>query len=125
MSDSTQDVPGTLSDDDVVDVVDAHPSSRRGALQLLGLTTLGAALSAFFGIESEAEAQRRCSDSDPNDRPGWGRCRFRRRRTGITDSDPNDGAGNGRGGRRIRVRRRRRCTDNDPNDGVGRGIRCY
>ncbi len=113
----------TLTDDDIVE---APESSRRGALQLMGVAALGAAVAAFFGGERTAEAQRRCTDSDPNDRVGWGRCRFRR--TGITDRDPSDGVGNGRGGYRaapVYRRRRRGCTDNDPNDGVGRGIRCY
>lgn len=96
----------------VEDISIERAVSRRSALGLIGAGAVGAAVTVVgvAGSVSHAEAQSSgCSDSDPRDAAGNGRCC-----RGITDSDPSDGVGCGR----------HTCSDSDPSDPAGRGHRC-
>lgn len=104
----------SLSEDSIV----SAPRNRRSVLQL-GLGAATAAATLAIGSVEEAEAQN-CTDSDAGygaDRAGFGR--WCQRGTGITDSDPNDRAGFGRGRRPGYTG----INDGDPTDpsGYGRG----
>lgn len=81
---------------------------RRSALGLLGAGAAFAAVATVGLSASTAEAQG-CSDRDPSDPAGRGRCC-----RGITDSDPSDGVGCGR----------RACSDHDAGDPGGLGRHC-
>ena len=109
----------TLTDEDIVE---EKSVGRRFALRMIGGLALGSAVASVLTHPAEAEAQRRTgrTNSDPDDRPGYGR-------TGVTDSDPSDGSGygRGRGGARPSARRRTGATDRDSGpgaDGAGFGV---
>jgi hypothetical protein len=90
------------------DISTERTVSRRSAMGLLGAGAVGAAVMAV-GLSAPSTAEAQCSDRDPSDPAGRGRCC-----RGISDSDPSDGAGCGR----------RSCSDSDPSDGAGLGRRC-
>lgn len=109
---------------------------RLGRRLLVTRAASGAGLAALAGGTAAAQSGR--SDSDPSDRPGYGRSgrtdsdprdqagrggarAAPRGRTGLTDADPADGAGNGRGAGAGRTRTG--LTDSDPSDGAGYGRR--
>lgn len=90
------------------DMQTERPLGRRSAMGLLGAGAAFAAVAAVGLSTNTAEAQG-CSDSDPSDPAGRGRCC-----RGITDSDPSDSPGCGR----------RSCSDHDSGDPGGLGRHC-
>lgn len=114
---------------------DEDNKPRLGRRLLVTRAASGAGLAALAGGTASAQSGR--SDSDPSDRPGYGRSgrtdsdprdqagrgggSQARGRTGLTDADPADGPGNGRGSGPGRTRTG--LTDSDPSDGAGYGRR--
>jgi hypothetical protein len=123
----------TLSDDEIA----TAPVGRRSAMGMIGGGAIGiVATGCYRGVRSSCTdadpvdaagrgrcgAASGCTDSDPRDRAGQGvRCGrgviVVPAATGCTDRDAGDAAGNGRCGRRV-------CTDSDPHDSAGAGRRC-
>lgn len=102
-------------------LTDADISSRRVARRQVLLAGLGFVAAGAMAAVSPARAQYSCSDSDPSDRPGYGRY-CGPRPSNCSDTDPSDTPGYGR--RCGYVPPYRNCSDADPDDSPGYGRRC-